>query len=113
MPVPDILNSLGVGEDGISTVYPETFVADITEAYNADMELPASRIAILEADLAAAQQEIIALKAHNYELLVSVPASEPDEIKEDQSDEDNSDDDGDDSTKGVASLFKNKEDKDN
>lgn len=82
MGVMDILNSLGSGDDG-SVLYPETFITDLTSAYDADMELPASRIAVLEADLAAAQTEILLLKAHNYELLTSQPVmGEPEDSPE-------------------------------
>lgn len=104
--VTDLLSSLGVAEDGISTVYPDTFVGDITAAYDEDMSIPAARISVLEADLAAAQAEILALKAHNYELMVSVPADEPDAEPEGEPEEEP--DDNDDNS-GVDSLFKEKE----
>lgn len=107
--VTELLDSLGVAEDGISTVYPETFVGDIRAAYEEDFSIPAARIAVLEADLAAAQDEILALKAHNYELMVSVPATESDENQESEGD-DTPDDDNDDNS-GVDSLFGSKEDK--
>lgn len=110
MPVPDILSSLGVGEDGISTVYPETFVDDISAAYAADMEIPAAKIQVLESELAAAHQEIAILKAHNYDLLVSVPANESDDTDTDPApDDEPGEDEGDDSNRGVASLFKEKD----
>jgi len=105
--VTDLLDSLGVAEDGISTVYPETFVGDIRAAYDEDFSIPAARISVLEADLAAAQAEILALKAHNYELMVSVPAEEPDAEPEAEPDEE-PDEDNDDNS-GVDSLFKEKE----
>lgn len=108
--VTDLLSSLGVAEDGISTVYPETFVTDIQSAYDEDFSIPAARISVLEVDLAAAQAEILALKAHNYELMVSVPATDSDSDNEDQSEDSDSDsaDDNDDNS-GVDSLFKEKE----
>lgn len=88
----DLLNSLGVAEDGISTVYPETFRDDITAAYEEDFSIPEARIAVLESDLAAAQQEIVLLKAHNYELMVSAPAEggtdEEEPVEDSPSDED-------------------------
>lgn len=104
--VTDLLSSLGVAEDGISTVYPDTFVDDIAAAYAEDMSIPDARISVLEADLAAAQAEILALKAHNYELMVSVPADEPDdEPTDDPGDEPDDNDDN----SGVDSLFKEKD----
>lgn len=104
----DLLDSLGVAEDGISTAYPETFMDDIRGAYGADADAAAARIAILEADLAAAQQEIVLLQAHNYQLMVSVPADEPDDA--DQGEPEGEPDDNDDNS-GVDSLFTEKEDK--
>jgi hypothetical protein len=107
--VPDLLDSLGVAEDGISTAYPETFVSDIRSAYDEDATIPAARISVLEADLAAAQKTITDLKAHNYELMVSVPVTDPDAAPEDDPDEDPEDSDNDDN-RGVDSLFKEKKD---
>ena len=104
----DLLDSLGVAEDGISTAYPETFMDDIRGAYGADADAAAARVAILEADLAAAQQEIVLLQAHNYQLMVSVPADEPDDA--DQGEPKGEPDDNDDNS-GVDSLFTEKEDK--
>ena len=104
----DLLDSLGVAEDGISTAYPETFMDDIRGAYGADADAAAARIAILEADLAAAQQEIVLLQAHNYQLMVSVPADEPDDAE--QGEPEGEPDDNDDNS-GVDSLFTEKEDK--
>jgi len=104
----DLLDSLGVAEDGISTAYPETFMDDIRGAYGADAATAAARIAFLEADLAAAQQEIVLLQAHNYQLMVSVPADEPDDA--DQGEPEGEPDDNDDNS-GVDSLFTEKEDK--
>ena len=104
----DLLDSLGVAEDGISTAYPETFMDDIRGAYGADANAAAARIAFLEADLAAAQQEIVLLQAHNYQLMVSVPADEPDDAE--QGEPEGEPDDNDDNS-GVDSLFTEKEDK--
>lgn len=104
----ELLDSLGVAEDGISTAYPETFMDDIRVAYGADADAAAARIAILEADLAAAQQEITLLQAHNYQLMVSVPADEPDDTE--QGEPEGEPDDNDDNS-GVDSLFTEKEDK--
>ena len=106
----DLLDSLGVAEDGISTVYPDTFTDDIRSAYEEDFSIPSAKIEVLTAELAAAQQEILALKAHNYELMVSVPATD-DTVNEseDSEDSDDSSDDNDDNS-GVDSLFKEKKD---
>ena len=104
----DLLDSIGVAEDGISIAYPETFMDDIRGAYGADADAAAARIAILEADLAAAQQEIVLLQAHNYQLMVSVPADEPDDAE--QGEPEGEPDDNDDNS-GVDSLFTEKEDK--
>lgn len=69
----DMLNSLGVGEDGISTAYPDTFQGDITGAYDEDMGVHTAKIGVLETDLAAALSQIDVLKAHNYDLMTQVP----------------------------------------
>ena len=108
--VTDLLDSLGVAEDGISTVYPDTFTDDIRSAYDEDFSIPSAKIEVLTAELAAALQEIIALKAHNYELMVSVPAT--DDTVNESEDSDNSDEssgDNDDNS-GVDSLFREKKD---
>lgn len=104
----DLLSSLGVAEDGISTVYPDTFSTDIAAAYEDDFSIPAARISVLEADLAAAQAEILALKAHNYELMVSAPV-EGGDVEEEPEEPDDSDSDNDDSS-GVEGLFTKKDD---
>lgn len=106
----DMLSSVGMAEDGISPLYPETFLTDIQSAYDEDMSLPASRISVLEADLAAAQTEIVALKAHNYELLMSRPAESPDSADDDaEADEDSDSADTNDDDEGVSGLFKKKD----
>lgn len=104
--VTDLLDSLGVAEDGISTVYPETFTDDIRAAYDEDISIPAARIAVLEADLAAAQQEIVLLKAHNYELMVSAPAEG--ETNEPDPEEGEGDSGDSEERQGVDSLFTDK-----
>lgn len=106
--VTDLLSSLGVAEDGISTVYPETFLTDIQTAYDEDFSIPAARVSVLENDLAAAQAEILALKAHNYELMVSVPATESDVESENQEESEGDPEDNDDN-RGVDSLFTKKD----
>lgn len=106
----ELTDSLGYGEDGVSLAYPETFIDDARAAYDEDMSIPSSRISVLEADLAAAQQEIIRLKAHNYELITAVPA-EPDDTTTDDADGADDDNDNEESDKGVDSLFGSDEDK--
>lgn len=101
----EMLDSLGVAEDGISTVYPDTFVDDIRGAYAADFDIPSSKILVLESELAKAQEEILLLKAHNYELIVSAPATDPDEEEEEEEPEGEMNDED----QGVSGLFKNKE----
>ena len=104
----DLLASLGVAEDGISTAYPETFTADITAAYDEDMSIPAAKIAVLESELAAANDEILTLKAHNYELLIQSPVDgDENEIESDVTDGDDENDT--DENLGIEGLFKEKE----
>jgi hypothetical protein len=71
----DMLSSLGVGEDGVSVAYPETFTDDITAAYDEDFSVPTAKIGVLETELAEANAKIAELKAHNYDLLMQVPAA--------------------------------------
>ena len=101
----DLIDSLGMGEDGL-TAYPDTFTTDILSAYDEDLSIPSSKVAVLEADLAQALAEIERLKAHNYDLLTAVPA-EPD--TEPEPDEDDGDNDNNDSDEGVDALFGDKE----
>lgn len=104
----DLLDSLGVGEDGISVTYPETFVEDMRGAYTADEEAAAAKIAVLTSDLAEANQQILLLQAHNYELMTSAPVEEgPAEVEEENPDEDEPVDT--DENSGVDSLFKKKD----
>lgn len=91
MPVPDLLASLGRGEDGNSVAYPDTFIDDLSAEYAADMEIPTAKIAVLESDLAAALSQIDVLKAHNYDLMTQVPVENTSEENEtdDESDDEN------------------------
>lgn len=104
----DVLDSLGMGEDGL-TAYPETFTNDITAAYEDDLSIPAARVSVLEADLAAAQAEILRLKAHNYELITAVPAEDNGDQDTDPDSDNN--DDTDETDEGVDSLFGDDDDK--
>lgn len=92
--VHDMLSSLGVGEDGISVAYPETFQDDILSAYDEDFSVPTAKIQVLEAELAEANAAIATLKAHNYDLLMQVPAAvTPDEDTDDSEEDEPSDED--------------------
>lgn len=102
--VTDLLSSLGVAEDGISTVYPETFVGDIQTAYDEDFAPVNAKVQVLETELAQAKQEILLLQAHNYELMVSAPVEEQAETEEEAPEEAPDNDDN----SGVDSLFKEK-----
>lgn len=74
----DLTNSLGVGEDGVSPLYPDTFLSDISGAYDEDMGLANAAVEVARADHATALAEIAALKAHNYDLMMQTPSA-PDE----------------------------------
>ena len=102
----DLLASLGVAEDGISTAYPETFTADITAAYDEDMSIPAAKIAVLESELAAANAEILTLKAHNYELLIQSPVNDADPGDGNDGENEDNDENETDADLGIESLFK-------
>lgn len=105
-----LLDSVGLGEDGISTAYPETFMDDIRGAYGADQDAAAAKISVLEADQAAAKEQILALQAHNYELMTAAVPTEP--VVEDTSEDNPSGDDSpSDESEGVSSLFNKKKDK--
>lgn len=106
----ELTDSLGYGEDGVTLQYPETFIDDLRSAYDEDMSIPESRILVLEADLAAANAEIVRLKAHNYELITAVPSEEPNADDADSgADDDSNDNQSDD--EGVDSLFGSDDDK--
>ncbi len=106
----ELLDSLGYGEDGITTAYPETFITDVTAAYDEDMSIPTSAVDVLKAENAELKDEIVRLKAHNYELITAVPAVD-DEPNPDP--EDSADDNENDSDKGVDSLFGDNDKDDN
>lgn len=90
----ELISSVGVGEDGVTLAYPDTFIADLSGAYAADMEIPVAKIQVLESELAALRQENVLLKAHNYELLVQIPSEDAatDENSDSDSDSDSDDD---------------------
>lgn len=104
-----LLDSVGLAEDGISTAYPETFMDDIRGAYGADQDAAAAKISVLEADLEAAKAQILALQAHNYELMTAAIPAEP-VVEETPGDEPSGDDAPSDEDEGVSSLFNKKKD---
>lgn len=104
-----LLDSVGVAEDGISVAYPETFMDDLRGAYGADQDAAAAKISVLEADLAAAKEQILLLQAHNYELMTSAVPVEPGPVDEPE-EEPSSDDPPSDEDEGVDSLFDKKKD---
>lgn len=89
--VTDLIASVGVGEDGVTLAYPDTFLADIGSAFDEDMGLADSRVSVLEADNAALVAENVALKAEMYSLIKQIPAAEGDPAVDDDTD---SSDDG-------------------
>lgn len=72
----DLISSIGVGADGVTTEYPDTFIDDLSGAYAEDMAIPDARIQVLESDLAAANAAVLALQAENYTLIKMIPAAE-------------------------------------
>lgn len=103
----DLVDSVGFGDDGMTLAYPDNFIDDIRGAYDEDFSISAAKITALEAELAEANAQIAALKAHNYDLITQIPAV-------DSTDESGAEDDGDtdtddDDDQGVDSLFDEKE----
>lgn len=88
----DLINSIGVGEDGVSIAYPDTFIDDLRGAYTDDMSIPDAQIQVLTAENAGLKQEVILLKAHNYELITQVPSED---VGSDNDSDNDSDDDSD------------------
>ena len=72
----DLVSSVGVGDDGVTMSYPDTFLADLDSAYAEDMSVPAAKIQVLETENLALKNEVTMLKAHNYELLIAAPSGE-------------------------------------
>lgn len=92
----DMLSSLGLGEDGVSVAYPDTFTDDITSAYDEDFSVPSAKIGVLETELAEANATIAQLKAHNYDLLMQIPtAVTPDENTDEVANESDEDEESD------------------
>lgn len=90
----DLINSIGVGEDGVTTAYPDTFLDDMRGAYAEDMQIPDARIQVLESDLATATAQVTQLMAENYQLIKAVGASSA--VEGDGDDDAGDGDDGDD-----------------
>jgi hypothetical protein len=53
---------------------PETIYDDLSASYNGMAEGSAAKVSQLEAALEEANQKLVAVMAHNYELLTAVPA---------------------------------------
>ena len=76
------------GEEGPApTIYD-----DLTQEYTITTEGAAARVAQLEAELAEKDQRLIAVMAHNYELLTATPANGPEATTEETNQEDAEDD---------------------
>jgi hypothetical protein len=97
----DLIASVGVGEDGLP-MYPETFITDLTSAYEADAGVADAAVLVAQEKIAALEAENLLLKAHNYELITSAPAVEN---SEPEGEDKPSDDDPEDEPEGVDSLF--------
>ena len=85
------------GEDGL----PPTIYDDLSGAYTNDMSTRDAKIQVTSDDLAAAQAEILALKAMNYDLLMAAGIDNSgdtgEDVTEDETDSDSdSDEIGDD-----------------
>lgn len=94
--IDELISSVGVGDDGVSMAYPDTFLADISNAAIADSGSADAMILTLQTEKAALEAELIAVKAHNYELIQQIPRPETesaDEPSDDDSPEDSDDDD--------------------
>lgn len=94
-----LIQSVGVGEDGVSRAYPDTFLEDIGAAATADAGSADAMIQTVLAEKAALEAELLAAKAHNYELIMQIPRPEAEaSSEEDDADADadaDSDDDDD------------------
>ena len=90
----DLINSIGVGEDGVTLAYPDTFIDDVRTAYADDMSIPDAQIQVLMAENASLKEEVILLKAHNYELITQVPSDDSgsDDANDDSDNSDNDED---------------------
>lgn len=99
----DLINSIGVGEDGVSTAYPDTFLDDMRGAYAEDMAIPDARIQVLESDLATATAQVTQLMAENYQLIKAVGASSA--VDEEPTDDDTDNDADDDEDITTDDLF--------
>jgi len=89
----DLINSIGVGEDGISIAYPDTFLDDMRGAYAADMEIPEAQIQVLTAENAELKQANTLLMAENYQLIKQIPSNDPAPIEDEGEDDSESDED--------------------
>lgn len=100
----ELIDSVGVGEDGVSVAYPETFIDDIRGAYDEDFAGPTAAITVKDQEISALKQEILELQAHNYQLLMQIPSAPAvDETPE----EDNSESDDEDGEGDLDKVFGN------
>ena len=88
----DLISSVGVGEDGVSLAIPDNFLDDLNVAYADDMSIPDAQIQVLTAENAGLKEEILLLKAHNYELITQGSAEGSEGDNETDTDTDNNDD---------------------
>lgn len=100
-----------VGEDGTESVtLPDTWQADLTAAYDADIaaagDTAAAKVAELEADNAALRAELQTTKAMNYDLIVNgAPGPVADSDPENSPNNEENEDESADEPGGVDSLF--------
>lgn len=73
-----ILDSVGVGEDGVTPAYGDTFRDDISAAYDADIVGATTSadavVAELTAQVATLSAELQATQADNYRLMKMIPS---------------------------------------
>lgn len=101
-----IIQSVGVGEDGVTRAYPDTFLEDIGVAATADAGSADAMIQTMMAEKAALEAELLAVKAHNYELIIQIPRPEAEAVSEDDGSDADADADADDDDE----IFDNNDD---
>lgn len=102
--ISDLIDTLGVAEDGMTPIYPDTFRDDILTAGAADADLAAAELAAVTAQRDAAASEVVTLKAYIADYIVNGSAAEPDETDDLSGGGDDETDDGPELT-GVDGLF--------
>jgi len=94
------------GEDGLSpTIYD-----DLSAAYTNDTSTRDAKIEVQGTDLAAAQAEILALKAMNYDLLMAAGIDNSSDSGDDNSETDSESDDDSDEIGDDDDFFEKKDD---